>query len=44
MVAGALLGARDGAAAVPDQRLPDDPELAEWDALADRLVRVTAPV
>lgn len=44
MVAGSLLGARDGAAAVPDQRLPDDSEVAEWDALADRLVRVTAPV
>jgi ADP-ribosylglycohydrolase len=44
IAAGALMGARDGAAAVPAELLPEDPALSDWDALADRLVRVAAPV
>jgi len=44
IAAGALLGARDGAVAVPAALVPDGPETKDWDALADRLVRVTARV
>ncbi len=44
IAAGALMGARDGAALVPAERLPEASLLADWDALADRLVRVAAPV
>lgn len=42
--AAALLGARDGADAVPLERLPRLSDLAEWDRLADQLVRVGSPV
>lgn len=41
IAAGALLGARDGGDAVPSDRLPYD--LAMWDVLAERLVRIAAP-
>jgi ADP-ribosylglycohydrolase len=44
IAAGALMGARDGSAAVPAALLPDGHALADWDALADRLARVAAPV
>ena len=44
IAAGALMGARDGAAAVPVELLPAEPTLSDWDALADRLVRVAAPI
>ncbi len=40
----ALLGARDGADAVPLERLPPPSDLAEWDRLANQLVRVGSPV
>jgi ADP-ribosyl-[dinitrogen reductase] hydrolase len=44
IAAGALMGARDGAGALPAKLLPGEPALSDWDALADRLVRVAAPV
>jgi hypothetical protein len=44
IAAGALMGARDGAAGISAELLPAETALSDWDALADRLVRVAAPV